>query len=91
MNRIVNNTRRQSRGFTLVELCVSVGICAALIGHAVPAMGKWRQEQKLRMTAETPGDDPRLARSEAARLGDSVYPRQRQGRQCMLCDVHRQP
>ncbi|MDR7267471.1 Tfp pilus assembly protein FimT [Pelomonas saccharophila] len=72
MNRIAN-TRRQSRGFTLVELCTSVGICAALVGQAVPAMGKLRQEQKLRVSAEALASDLRLARSEAARLGDSVY------------------
>ena len=72
MNRIAN-TRRQSRGFTLVELCASVGICAALLGQAVPAMSTLRQEQKLRMAAETLADDLRLARSESARLGGSVY------------------
>jgi Tfp pilus assembly protein FimT len=72
MNRIAN-TRRQSRGFTLVELCASVGICAALIGQAIPAMGALRQQQKLRVSADTLASDLRLARSEAARLGDSVY------------------
>jgi Tfp pilus assembly protein FimT len=72
MNRTAN-TRRNSRGFTLIELCASVGICAALIGQAVPAMGQLRQEQKLRVSAETLASDLRLARSEAARLSDSVY------------------
>ncbi len=72
MNRIAN-TRRQSRGFTLVELCVGVGICAAVAGQAVPAMGTLRQQQKLRVSAEALADDLRLARSEAARLSDSVY------------------
>jgi Tfp pilus assembly protein FimT len=41
MNRTAN-TRRSNRGFTLVELCASVGICAALLGQAVPAMGTLR-------------------------------------------------
>lgn len=72
MNRIAN-ARRQSRGFTLVELCASVGICAALIGQAVPAMSQLHQQQKLRTAADTLGGDLRLARSEAARLGESVY------------------
>jgi Tfp pilus assembly protein FimT len=72
MNR-TTNSRRSSRGFTLVELCVSVGICATLLGQAVPAMTQMRQQQKLRMAAETLADDLRLARSEAARMSDSVY------------------
>lgn len=72
MNRIAN-CRRQSRGFTLVELCASVGICAALISQAVPAMGTLREQQKLRTGADALAGDLRLARSEAARLGDSVY------------------
>ncbi|KQV87655.1 GspH/FimT family pseudopilin [Pelomonas sp. Root1237] len=72
MNRTAN-TRRSNRGFTLVELCASVGICAALLGQAVPAMGTMRQQQQLRVSADTLASDLRLARSEAARLGDSVF------------------
>lgn len=67
------SSRRQTRGFTLVELCTSVGICAALIGQAVPAMSQLRQEQKLRASAETLIGDLRYARSEATRLSESVY------------------
>lgn len=72
MNRTAN-TRRQSRGFTLVELCASVGICAALVGQAVPAMGTLRQQQQLRVSADTLASDLRLARSESARLSESVF------------------
>ena len=72
MNHTVT-TRRNSRGFTLIELCAGVGICAAVIGQAVPAMGKLHQEQKLRVTSEALATDLRFARSEAARLGDSVF------------------
>lgn len=72
MNR-TTSTRRNSRGFTLVELCAGIGICAALLGQAVPAMTKMQQEQNLRASAETLAADLRFARSEAARLNDSVY------------------
>ena len=72
MNRTAN-TRRSNRGFTLIELCAGVGICAALVGQAVPSMGKFFKEQKLRVTAEALATDLRLARSEAARSGDSVF------------------
>ena len=65
--------RHSSCGFTAIELCVVVGICAALVGQAVPAMGKLHKEQKLRSTSDALATDLRFARSEAARLGDSVF------------------
>ncbi|RYG38702.1 MAG: hypothetical protein EON93_01565 [Burkholderiales bacterium] len=70
MNR---NTARRTNGFTLVELCTCVSICAALVGQAVPALTKMRQERALRVTAATLADDMRFARSEANRTGESVY------------------
>ncbi|NCT83458.1 MAG: hypothetical protein GXC94_09965 [Comamonadaceae bacterium] len=72
MNRTAN-ARRSQRGFTLVELCAGVGICAALLGQALPAMRQLHQQQKLRASAETLGADLRFARSEAVRLGDAVF------------------
>lgn len=72
MNR-TPSSRRQTRGFTLVELCTSVGIGAALLGQAVPAMTQLREEQKLRASAEALIGDLRLARSEAIRLNEPVY------------------
>lgn len=72
MNRTAN-IRRNSRGFTLVELCVGVGICATLLGQAIPSLSKFHQEQKLRASAQALGTDLRLARSEVARTGRSVF------------------
>lgn len=65
--------RVSSRGFTLVEMCVVVGICATVASQAVPALGDFRQRQLLRATAEALSSDLRLARSEAARLSDTVF------------------
>lgn len=72
MNRTATS-RHANRGFTLVELCVTVGICATLVGQAVPALGKLRQERALKVMAATLADDLRFARSEAARSSESVY------------------
>lgn len=72
MNRTAQ-TRRNSRGFTLVELCVTLGIGAAVLGQAVPSMGKLHDEQLLRARSEALLTDLHLARSEAARQGNSVF------------------
>ena len=72
MNR-TQIARRNSRGFTLVELCAGIGICATLISQAVPAMSKLQQQQKLRAQADALAGDLRFARSEAARTDESVY------------------
>ncbi|MFG6487719.1 GspH/FimT family pseudopilin [Roseateles sp. BYS78W] len=72
MNRTATS-RRRNLGFTLVELCVCVGIGAALLSQAIPSLGKMRQERTLRATSEALASDLRFARSEAARLGESVH------------------
>jgi Tfp pilus assembly protein FimT len=76
MNRTVallRDARRNSLGFTLIELCVCVSIGATLVSQAVPSLSKMRQEQALRATSEALASDLRFARSEAARMGESVY------------------
>jgi Tfp pilus assembly protein FimT len=72
MNR-TSTARRNSSGFTLVELCTCLGITAALLGQAVPSLSKLRQEQALRGAANALASDLRLARSEAVNAGESVY------------------
>lgn len=67
------NTRRSNRGFTLVEMCVGLGVCATLLGQALPAMTQLHQQQKLRARAETLASDLRFARSEATRMSSPVY------------------
>jgi Tfp pilus assembly protein FimT len=72
MKRIASS-RQRSHGFTLVELCVGVGICATLASQALPALTRVQQTQALRAQAEALAGDLRLARSEAARTADSVF------------------
>jgi len=67
------STRRRSRGATLIDICVAVGICAVIAGYALPAMTQFRQEQALRASAEALAGDLRFARSEAVRTGEPVY------------------
>jgi Tfp pilus assembly protein FimT len=72
MNRTANR-RRNSMGFTLVEACIAMGITATLLSQAVPAMTRMRHEQQLRGASEVLATDLRLARSEAMRIGRSVF------------------
>jgi Tfp pilus assembly protein FimT len=72
MNRTASQ-RRQSLGFTLVELCVGLGVCATIVSQAVPAMNRMKQEQRLRGAAAALAADLHLARSEAVRTNDTVY------------------
>ena len=64
---------RRCRGVTLVELCVVIGIVSTLLGVALSALDRFRNEQGLRARAQALADDVRLARSEAARLGSPVF------------------
>jgi Tfp pilus assembly protein FimT len=73
MKRNARTARRSSLGFTLVELCVGMGICAAVVGQAVPALSRMHHEQALRANAEALGSDLRLARSEAMRTAGAVF------------------
>lgn len=76
MNRTATtrrDTRSNSLGFTLVELCVCVSIGATLVSQAVPSLSKMRQERALRATSEALASDLRFARSEAVRMGEPVY------------------
>lgn len=73
MNRTATTARRRNLGFTMVELCTCVGICATLLSQAVPALTKMRQEHALRAAAEALASDLRFARAETVRTGDSIY------------------
>lgn len=73
MKRNATTARRNSRGFTLVELCAGLGVCATIAGQALPALSRLHHEQALRATAEALGSDLRLARSEAVRSSDPVF------------------
>lgn len=66
-NARVSRTARAC-GFTLVELCVGVGLGAALLTQAVPSLQQMRDQQRLRAESEELASDLRFARSEAARL-----------------------
>lgn len=61
-----------SRGFTLVELMVTLAVLAILLGIAIPNMQQFVQNSRLRSQASELVGDLNLARSEAIRRGVSV-------------------
>ncbi|WP_269533708.1 GspH/FimT family pseudopilin [Chitinimonas sp. BJYL2] len=54
-----------SRGFTLIEMMVTIALLTIALGIAVPEMRSWLEIRKTRAAAEALLDGVRLARQEA--------------------------
>lgn len=67
MRPTVQGPQRPQRGFTLVELMVSVTVLALLMAAAAPPMARWAANAKLRAVAEDLQSGLRLAQTEAVR------------------------
>jgi len=62
------------RGFTLIELLVTIALIAILLMLAVPALGTWSADARVRSTAESLQNALRLAQATAvARSRSSVF------------------
>ena len=60
-------------GFTLVELLVTVSVVALLAGLAVPAMGRFIDNARLRGAAESLAQELRQARNRALTSQQTIY------------------
>jgi type IV fimbrial biogenesis protein FimT len=58
---------RGSRGFSLIELMVTLGVAALLLVVAVPAMQSWVADARVRTAAEAFQNAARLAQGESMR------------------------
>jgi len=63
---------RSGRGFTLVELLVTMAIAAILMVVAVPAMQSFLADQSAAASADELAESLRLARTEATKRGMGV-------------------
>ena len=56
---------RIHRGFSLIEVMISVAIVAVLLGVGVPAIGDWIQNRQVNALAESIASGLRMAQSQA--------------------------
>lgn len=61
-----------SRGFTLVELVVTLGVAAILLGMAAPSVSQFLQNNRLKSDTFHLLDSIAVARSEAVKRGSQV-------------------
>jgi type IV fimbrial biogenesis protein FimT len=64
--------RLPSRGFTLIELIVTMGLLAILISLGAPAFGDWVRNNQVRSVAETLQNGVRNAQAESVRRSRQV-------------------
>lgn len=69
---VLMRSLRRSRGFTLVELMVTITLLAILLGLAVPGFTTWIRNTRVRTTASVLQDGLRLAQAEAVRRNRTV-------------------
>ncbi|MDP9914700.1 type IV fimbrial biogenesis protein FimT [Variovorax boronicumulans] len=62
----------RSRGFTLVELVVTIAVFALLLFAALPSLGTWTDNTRIRNVASSLLDGLQLARAEAIRRNQNV-------------------
>ena len=66
------STRTFDRGFTILELTVSLAIVALLLALGLPSFTTFLRNSEVRSTAESISNGLRTARSEATRLNKTV-------------------
>jgi len=62
----------RQRGFTLIELVVTMAVLALLLLAAVPSMGRWLDNTRIRNVSDSLQGGLQLARAEAIRRNQNV-------------------
>ncbi len=72
LDRSAHRATRPARGFTLVELMISITLLAVLIALASPSFSQWIRNAQVRAVAETLQNGMRTAQAEALRRNRQV-------------------
>jgi type IV fimbrial biogenesis protein FimT len=62
----------RQRGFTLVELVVTIAVLALILALAMPSIGTWMDNTRIRNTAESLQNGLLAARGEAIRRNQNI-------------------
>lgn len=62
----------RQRGFSLIELLVTITVLALILTVAMPTLGTWMDNTRIRNTAEALQNGLQTARSEAVRRNQSI-------------------
>ncbi|HEU4460940.1 MAG TPA: GspH/FimT family pseudopilin [Methylibium sp.] len=68
----MRSVQRSMRGFTLVELMVTIAVFAILLMASAPSIGTWINNTRMRTVAQVLQDGVRLAQAEAVRRNRNV-------------------
>lgn len=77
----------RQRGFSLIELMVTVSVLAILTAVAVPNFNNWIRNSKIRTVAEALQSGLRVAQSEAQRRTRAVVFFRTASKDCLLTDT----
>jgi len=62
----------RQRGFTLIEMAITMAIFGILLAAALPSISEWMDNTRIRNTAETLQNGIQIARNEAVRRNQPV-------------------
>ena len=65
-------TRTRQRGFTLVEVLVTLAVLGVLLSLGAPSLAEWLQAQQIRAATEAIVNGMQVARAEAIRRNLTV-------------------
>ncbi len=72
MLTLTHQCRQPQRGFTLIELVVTIALLAVLLGLAAPSFSLWTRNAQVRTIGDTLQNGVRLAQNEAVRRNRQV-------------------
>lgn len=70
--RQVNQAASRHHGFSMVEMAVTLAVLGILMASAMPSLGDWMVNARIRNTAESIQEGLQKARAEAVRRNQSV-------------------